>query len=139
MMSIKHYDDKFALYNTYLKIRNIHSLISGSGLGYDYFVYLMDFMKAQDKKFIQNTLDIKPISFNRFIPIEFSRGSGPIGAKKIWSSEQVFEYILIGVEADDLMGAVKLSANKPRIIDSIDYCYSAIFDVISKANRLYYE
>lgn len=138
-MAINHYDDKFALHNTYLKIHNIHSFISGSGLGYDYFVYLMDFMKAEDKKFIQNTLDIKPISFNRFIPIDFSRGSGPIGAKKIWSSGQVFEYILKGVEVDDLIGAVKLSANKQRIIDSIDYCYSAIFDVISKANKLYYE
>lgn len=138
-MAINHYDDKFALYNTYLKIHNIHWFISGSGLGYDYFVYLMDFMKVQDKKFIQNTLDIKPIYFSWLTPIEFSRGLGPISSKKIWSSGQVFEYILKGVEVNDLIGAVKLSANKPRIIDSIDYCYSAIFDVISKANRLYYE
>jgi len=137
-MAINHYDDKFIAFNKYLSIHNIHSLISGSVLGYDYFAHLIDFMKEQDKKFIQNTLNIKPTSFNRIIPIDFSRGSGPIRAKKIWSSEQAFAYILKSVEVDDIIGAVKLSTNKPRIIDSIDCCYSAIFDVISKANRFYY-
>lgn len=129
--------DRNSAFNAYLDKHYINSSIGASLLGYDYFAFLYNFAKEQDKKFIQDTLNIKLSSDFRIEMRRLSVSNGRVD--RLHTPEQIFERIISRIESYDLMAAVKLNANKPRIIDSIDYCYSAIFDVISKANRLYYD
>lgn len=94
-------------------------------------------MKEQDKKFIQAILNIKLSSNFRIELRRLSVSNGRVD--RLYTPEQIFERIISRIESDDLIAAIKLTANKPRVIGAIDYCYSVIFDVISKANALYYD
>lgn len=133
------YFDRNSAFDAYLDEHYINSSIGASFVGYDYFCFLYDFISEQEEKFIQNVLNIDLSSDFRIELRRVSVGASNGRIDRLYTSEQIFERIISRIESYDLIASVKLNANKPRIIDSIDYCYSAIFDVISKANKLYYE